>query len=74
MQRIAEGKNKGTKKRLLSDSKPTDVIVSTTDNNKVDDGATKLKKNLKRLDATKNAVKQAMQLLVPIKAKKEVCL
>lgn len=49
MQRIAEGKQKASKKRV--------------------------KKNVKRVQATKNAVKKAIQILVPLPTvKKEVSL
>lgn len=79
MQRIAEGKQKAPKKRLISDAKPADVVAKTTakevENKQEDDKAKDLKKNVKRLQATKNAVKQAIQILVPLPAvKKEVSL
>lgn len=79
VQRIAEGKQKAAKKRLLSDAKPADGVVKTTqkevEHNQEENKGKELKKNVKRLQATKNAVKQAIQILVPLPTvKKEVSL
>ncbi|KAH8417366.1 hypothetical protein KR222_009762 [Zaprionus bogoriensis] len=68
-QRIAEGK----KTRLLSKAQPAATVFSEkTSLEKKNSDATKLKKNVKRLQATKQAVKHAMQLLVPETSHKEV--
>ncbi|XP_064536416.1 protein slender lobes-like [Drosophila montana] len=75
-QRIAAGKKQ--KSRLYDATLPTcvadsanaaSVVAAATKS--VSDKPTKIKKNVKRLQATKQAIKRAMQLLAPDAANKE---